>query len=60
MKREIDTLKAPKHVSKSEVIKLSSLNSRQTSSQIIDKAAPWEHLHGKEFFDYIAKHKSEL
>lgn len=41
---------------KEEVIKIEALNSAPTAFKDVSGKDKWAHLHGKEFFDYLAKH----
>lgn len=45
-----------------EVIKIEALNSRPVTLEAVGKGtgADWRSLHGKEFFDYLSKHKAEM
>ena len=45
-----------------EVIKIEALNSRPVTLEAVGKGtgADWRNLHGKEFFDYLSKHKAEM
>ena len=39
-----------------EVIKIEALNSAPTALKDVSGKDNWEHLHGREFFNYLAKH----
>ena len=41
---------------KEEVIKIEALNSAPTAFKDVSGKDKWINLHGKEFFDYLAKH----
>lgn len=41
---------------KEEVIKIEALNSAPTAFKDVSGKDKWKNLHGKEFFDYLAKH----
>lgn len=50
-----ETKEEPKEEKKEEVIKIEALNSKPMALSGVDNK-DWMNLHGKEFFDYLAKH----
>lgn len=46
----------PEEEEKEEVIKIEALNTAPKALADVTKSCDWMNLHGKEFFDYLAKH----